>query len=226
MQETTIRTLTSHSTYAKGYESRLLNLIMQDPDRFVDTDSRIIKHDGTTTVALLQKDAAQWVIKRYNTKNLWHALRRPFRRSRAENCWQMSKLCAQAKISIPTPIAYIEKRFGPLRGRSYFINEFVQADNLLTHLTKHGAAVAEITEKKVIKLFEALRSAGIVHGDMKATNILVSNKKLFLLDLDACTKSGNQVVFEQGCRKDRARFLQNWENHPDLYQRFRSALCS
>ena len=207
------------------YSSDFLNQIVADPDRIINNDSRILKHDQTTTIALVEKENFRWIIKRYNTKNLWHGLRRMVRHSRAFNCWKMSYLFEQAGISIARPIAYIEKRFGPLRGRSYFINEYVEAENLFQYITTHSdPAETENTEQKVVELFETLRTTGINHGDMKATNILVYNETLLVLDLDAARQADNGTLFERGYEKDRFRFLKNWKNHPDLYQRFDAAL--
>lgn len=225
MENCTVTRFTTRYSFDKKYETELLCLVVKDPEKAIDAYSKILKHDRTTTVALISRDNVRWIIKRYNTKNSWHALRRMFRRSRAVNCWQMSQLYAQSGIPIPAPIAYIEKRLGPLRGKSYFINEYVEADNLLTYLTtqRHLPDV-EATEKLAIELFETLCSAGIVHGDMKATNILVSNRQLFLLDLDASKKTNKEELFKRGYRRDRVRFLKNWENHPELYQRFSAGL--
>src|SRR5690606_3128405 len=44
-----------------------------------------VKHDGTTTVGYTSRDGRPLVIKRYNTKNPWHFVRRAVRRSRARN---------------------------------------------------------------------------------------------------------------------------------------------
>ena len=225
MEEFAVSKFTVRYVYNKQNQSKLLRLIVEDPDQVIDTHARILKHDHTTTVALLSKDGESLIIKRYNTKNLWHALRRPFRRSRAANYWHMAKLYEQSGLSLPNPVAYIENRFGPLRGKSYFINEYIQGENLLTYLTNcRQRPDVDKTERQVIELFEMLYSAGIVHGDMKATNILVHDDKLFLLDLDASRKTNKQVLFARGYKKDRGRFLKNWENHPELYARFNAGL--
>ena len=211
--------------YDPSFTSDLLDQLIIDPDRIIDTEAYVIKHDRTTTVARIERNEVCWIIKRYNTKNLWHGLRRMVRPSRALNCWEMSKRFGQTEILIPHPVAYIEKRFGPLRGKSYFINEYIDAVNLFTYITTHpDPETTKATEQKVVELFEVLRSTGINHGDMKATNLLVYNENLLLLDLDAARMTKNGVLFEQGYKKDRFRFLKNWQNYPDLYKRFDAAL--
>ena len=225
MENTTSTSFRISYGYDPSFSSDLLNQLMIDPDRIIDTEAHIIKHDRTTTVARIERSDFCWIIKRYNTKNLWHALRRMFRHSRALNCWEMSKRFNQTGISIPRPVAYIEKRFGPLRGKSYFINEYIEAENLFTYITTHSdPATTKTAEQKVVELFEVLRSTGINHGDMKATNLLVCNENLLVLDLDAARLAKSGALFEQGYKKDRFRFLKNWQNYPDLYKRFDAAL--
>ena len=177
VEDTTATSFRISYGYDPAFSSDLLDQLITDPDRVVDTEAHMMKHDRTTTVALIEEGNVRWIIKRYNTKNLWHALRRTVRHSRALNCWEMSKHFGQIGISIPRPVAYIEKRFGPLRGKSYFINEYIEAENIFTYITTHpDPATTKTTEQKVVELFEALRTTGINHGDMKATNLLVRNQ--------------------------------------------------
>lgn len=208
-----------------GYRSPILEQILQDPDRFIRSGARILKHDQTTTVALLENDDSRWVIKRYNTKNPWHALRRTVRRSRAVNCWEMSEILQRAGVSVPGRIACIEARFGPLRSKSYFINEYIEADNIFTYITgNRDNREKEAAAQRSIELFEKLQAGSINHGDMKATNILVSDGELVLLDFDAARSPADKVSFEKGYTKDRSRFLKNWIDHPLYYERFDSEL--
>ena len=225
MEDTTSTSFRISYSYDPAFSSDLLDHLITDPDRVIETEAHIIKHDRTTTVARIERNNFCWIIKRYNTKNLWHALRRMVRNSRAQNCWKMSKHFDQTGISIPRPVAYIEKRFGPFRGKSYFINEYVEAENIFTYITTHpDPVVTKTTEQKVVELFEALRTTGINHGDMKATNLLVYNENLLVLDLDAAKMAKSGALFELGYKKDRFRFLKNWQNYPDLYKRFDTAL--
>ena len=130
---------------------------------------QVLKHDRTTTVAKLDGDGMVWVVKRYNTKNSWHAIRRTLRRSRALNCWEMSGLLLAAGIPVPTPIGYMEKKLGPLRGRSYFVYEYIDAQDLLSYVnasTQKDSGGFEIVRQETINLFRAFRTSGINHGDI------------------------------------------------------------
>lgn len=220
------RRISSRLVFDSRYDGQLMEKFTAAPDSVVHSAGQILKHDRTTTVAKIDDDGVAWVVKRYNTKNIWHAIRRTLRRSRALNCWEMSGHFIAAGIPIPAPVGYMEKRFGPLRGRSYFLYEYVDAQDLLSYM-KAGKDPGgfDIVMQELTALFRTLRTAGINHGDMKATNILVeADGNLKLLDLDAARKTGHTEAFELGYTRDRARFLKNWQNDPDLQERFDSAL--
>lgn len=191
----------------------------------VTARGRVLKHDGTTTVTVVGDPDRCWVVKRYNTKNAWHALRRLFRTSRAVNCWRAASRLRKAGIDTPRPVAAMEeRRFGILRGRSWFISEYIDGDTLaqaIGHDTGHPSPLVAQAADIVLRL----RTAGIVHGDLKATNFLVHGDRIYLVDLDA-TRNPRGRRLEAGLRKDLARFLRNWSDRPDLLGDFQDRLAA
>jgi len=208
------------------FESRLLDRVTADPERVMQSLGQTLKHDSTTSVVKIEDNDQCWVIKRYNTKNPWHALRRSVRRSRAENCWHMSTLLTAAGIGVPAPVAYMEKQVGPLRGRSYFVYEYVDAEDLLTYIMTHtNTCNIDDVIQNVIDTFTALYASKINHGDMKATNLMVgADRGITLIDLDAAAKPDSAETFRRGYDKDRSRFMRNWRDNPKLTERFDRAL--
>lgn len=196
----------------------LLNELIERPAA-VMARGRVLKHDGTTTVVAVGDGSRRWVVKRYNTKSRWHALRRLVRGSRAVNCWNAAARLREAGIDTPRPVAALEERyFGVLRGRSYFIHEFVDGEALAERLRRGSDQQARLVDQAA-GIVRRLRAAGIVHGDLKATNFLVSNGQVILVDLDAtrCTR-GRRL--QTGLKKDLQRFLRNWSDQPDLLEEF------
>lgn len=215
-----IRSITSDAV-----ECPLLDDIRTRPD-VVMARGRTLKHDGTTTVAAVTQDGRSWVIKRYNTKNRWHAFRRLFQASRALNCWNAASRLREAGIDTPRPVAALEeRRLGLLRGRSYLVCELVRGETLNEVLRREGAGDAR--QRLVAKASEIVRrlgDAGIVHGDLKATNFIVSDNRIYLADLDAARpESGRRLA--AGLRKDLRRFLKNWEDQPELLRAFTDRLA-
>lgn len=199
----------------------LLDQLIQRPAA-VMARGRVLKHDAVTTVVEVGDGERRWVVKRYNTKNLWHAVRRALRTSRAVNCWHAADRLRQAGIDTPRPVAVLEERlFGILRGRSWFIHEFVDGETLDQALLRNRNQSALVSQATDIVL--RLKRAGIVHGDLKATNFLVSGERIYLLDLDATRRLRGRRL-EAGLRRDRQRFMRNWSERPELAEMFRKEL--
>lgn len=185
-----------------------------------------LKHDGTTTVSLANINSNNYVVKRYNTKNKWHFMRRIFQRSRAINCWQMSKVFIQANIQTPNRVAVIQEKIGPLKLRSWFINQLIEGDDLLAYLehpdlTNNSRAKALI--KPIQALFKNLAQNQLSHGDLKATNIIISNTSttsLVLIDLDAAKQHRKIKSFKRAFQKDQRRFIKNWQNNKLIQDTF------
>jgi predicted unusual protein kinase regulating ubiquinone biosynthesis (AarF/ABC1/UbiB family) len=71
-----------------------------------------------------------------------------------------------------------------------------------------------MSEEKLLNLFRSLfkimADYRISHGDMKATNFLISDDKLHVLDLDAMVRTNNKKKFAEKYSKDLKRFQKNW----------------
>lgn len=200
----------------------LLEDITALPDA-VMARGRVLKHDGTTTVVVVSDDRRRWVIKRYNTKNRWHVIRRALRTSRAVNCWRAAARLKAADIDTPRPVAVLEERcLGVLRGRSYFICELVEGetlDRVLHSDTGHRTSLIE----RAAGIVRRLAEHDIVHGDLKATNFIVDGDRLFLVDLDA-TRGCEGRALVRGRGRDLRRFMKNWAADSELSREFADRL--
>ena len=190
---------------------------LEHPDALMRRD-RLLKDGNSATVVRCEGaegDAAgSLVIKRYNSKGLWHALRRiiePLPRFRRAWCYgQLLNL-----LSIPTarPLALHERGYGPWRPRAWLLLEDLGDRHLGDDVAANGLTDARIDE--VVGLFLALHAAGLRHGDTKVTNFLLHEDRVHLIDLDAMMLSGRD--FE----RDVVRFLANWEG--EVLARFDAA---
>ena len=118
-------------------------------------------------------------------------------------------------LGIPTarPIALLERRFGPLRGVAYLVMEDAGREDLSERASASGLGDEQVAG--VVRLFSALQAAGLTHGDTKASNFLVSQGRVVLVDLDAMHEG------VAGLARDIDRFLANWLDQPELRVRFR-----
>lgn len=210
------------SWYESDKKGKLNNL----DKLFSGKNINYLKQGGSSTVIKIALNDKEIVIKRYNIKNFLHGMKRAFRRTRASRSWAMSHLLQIYGIDTPTPIAFFENRIGPIRRTSYFICEFMPGPNLLDYFTGETKLSGEkkYIADQAITLLEKLGKAGIYHGDMKATNLIVNNKKIYLLDLDAVSWYQSAARFKPYHQKDLKRFLRNWQQDSEIYQYFSSAL--
>ena len=208
--------------------SPLIRHTLKNPDLALsDPECQIIKSDNTTTVGLIFRDSYKIVIKRYNAKNAWHRLRRTVRNSRAENCWHFTRTLRNLEISVAPVVAWIQEIQVGLKGRSWFVSEFVDGISCLDHFNG-GVPPAEIkkTLGEIVEILCKLRHERISHGDLKASNILLSSRGPVLIDLDAMRQHKSESTYQQAANKDVTRFLRNWQDNPDLLETARHLLSA
>ena len=182
--------------------------LLTDLDRALEAGVRL-KSGNTCTVARVAGPDVDLVIKRYNLKNFSHAFSRLWRPSRAWHSWRAGHMLDFLGIPTPKPVAVVEERIGPLRRRAFLITEYCQGPNLLQHLSPDeipGAAEAEA----LLGVFRTLCRLHITHGDLKATNLLWSDGRLLLIDLDAMVRHATESTFRRDWRRDRSRLVANW----------------
>ncbi|HPX88905.1 MAG TPA: lipopolysaccharide kinase InaA family protein [Methylophilaceae bacterium] len=199
-------------------EEKILNTL----DEFLVNPAHNIKNGNTCTITKALVSDKKVVIKRYNIKSLAHGFSRALRKSRAAISWANAFRLNMASIATPKPLALVEERYGPLRGRAYFVSEYVEAPDIAEFFAQ--TAVTEIRQQvafEVARLFYRLYLLRISHGDCKASNIKIKDGKPLLLDLDAM--QANAWNFRQKHVKDLKRFMRNWQDNAELTALFKQA---
>lgn len=211
--------------YDRNYNTGKMVHFLADPDALIDMD-RLLKKGNTATVALVEVDGQRLVVKRYNIKNTWHALRRCSRPSRAWNSWRNAHMLAVLGIPTPKPIALLEKRWGPFRSKAYFITEYV--DGIDVYHLFHSDKVKEIQYQDLVEqfgeLFQQFANAFISHGDFKATNFIFSGGELIVTDLDGMHEHRFKCRFRRAFSRDLKRFMQNWADLSEVGNIFRERI--
>ena len=187
--------------------------LLESPDAYI-ARGQILKDGNSSTVALVEVDGQQVVVKRYNLKGVWHAFRRAMRKSRAWNCWLNAYRLEFLGIPALRPIAMIERRWGPLRMEAYFVTEYVPGPDIQAFLRDNDVN-GEI--EAIVKILSELRLERISHGDLKATNFIVSSSGPVIIDLDGMREHGSDVTFSRAFDQDIDRFLKNWTDAPDIH---------
>jgi len=206
-------------------EAAFLAPIVADPDRWLAAGTPL-KLGRTSTLARVEHAGRMLVIKRYNIKGPGHALSRCWRPSRAWHSWVAGQRLRFLGIATPRPLALVERRLGPLRGKAWLITEYCPGENLADRLARHHDDSDSAEElNAVIRLLKQLASARISHGDMKATNLLWAAGQVKIIDLDATRQHGNDTSFRKAWSRDRARFLRNWKEGCAVRKRLQAMLA-
>lgn len=196
----------------------------QDCDALIDSQLRI-KSGNTCTVVLAKIDGVGVVIKRYNIKNFWHGVNRSLRQTRAARSWSNAHRLSLLGIATATPIALIEQRNFGLRGRAYFLSEYIEAPDVSEFFSQTTDKALEADAiASMAKLFYRLHLMQISHGDMKASNIKIVNGSPLLIDLDSMQQHYFDWVALRAHARDLKRFMLNWQEMPGLYNAFIEAL--
>jgi len=148
---------------------------------------QILKSANTSCVSRLTWNGKDVVVKRYNHKGFVHSLRHTIKRSRARRSWLHGHRLKMLNIATPAPLAYIEQRRWFFLWQSYLVTEYVQGQNLYIFLRDknvHMEARSKVGEQ-LKALLAQLCKYRISHGDLKHTNILVTENGPILTDLDA-----------------------------------------
>lgn len=213
--------------YNKQYFSEgLQQLLLQPQPTFAQADTRYLKKGNTSTVVLADIDGMKVVVKRYNIKGTWHGIRKAVQKTRAAISWRNAHLLQFYGIDTPTPIAIIEGRFASRQRVSYFLSEYVAGTNCRDYFA-NGALSAD-NKRRVAKqaadLLAMLAQLRIRHGDMKATNMIIAQGRIYLIDLDGMQAYKTLIFFRRGLARDRERFRRNWEADTGTWRLFEESM--
>ena len=197
-------------------EGAALSAVLAAPDAAM-AQGRLLKDGRTSTVAQVEQGGRLLVVKRYNLKNLRHALGRLWRPSRAWHSWREGHRLLFFGVATPRPLAVLEERVGPLRRRAFLVSAFCPGPNLLQCLEADQEPAAEMA-REIVLLFATLHRLRISHGDLKATNLLWHEGRLLVIDLDAVVQHRSARSHARAWQKDRVRLLRNWPSSSVLHQ--------
>ena len=155
----------------------------------------------------------------YNVKSLGHGLRRTLRRlPRYRRAWRSGHRLAFLRLRTARPVALLECKIGVFTTIAYLVMEDLGCEvaDLATWVSDQG--VSEQLAAAVAELFRGIADARLVHGDTKASNFLVCDEQVYLIDLDAMMES------HRGSARDVARFLTNWDADSPARELFSDAL--
>jgi tRNA A-37 threonylcarbamoyl transferase component Bud32 len=180
-------------------------------DSVIQNATHVLKNDRTSTVVVINLDGIDMVIKRSNTKDIWHFIRRLFWRSRAQKNWNYANQLLSLGIKTLEPIALVEERYGILRRRSYFIWRYIEGTLALNYFKNYN--LYPNWKQMVIQianLLAQLANHRLSHRDLNLSNILLVKDKPCLIDLDSMRHHWCHFTAKRGAKREWERFMANW----------------
>jgi hypothetical protein len=215
----------------------LVERLWADPDGFIDA-GQSLKRDDRTTVArvpLRAPDASghfsttsTGVLKRHHMRDWGHTLSHMLWFTRASRAWVYGREMIESKVPTARPLAMVEDRIGPLRFRSFVLTEHVEGMRLDQFLQQTPLTTAELDQlaAQFAHIWHTLGEMRIGHGDMKATNFLVTpDRQLKIIDLDGTWRHWFDVTLLPRRDRDWLRFMKNWKGQPEVAAAFRAAVA-
>jgi tRNA A-37 threonylcarbamoyl transferase component Bud32 len=175
-----------------------------------------LKLDKAASVTRVRYCGQDLIVKRFTARNRWHSIKRAMRRSRAQNAWNASIAFDQAGIAVPDALMYLERRMGPLRFDSFFVYRAIDGESLLDVLPNVDRVERGALIQQLAYLFGNMRAHHLVHGDMKATNLMVVEEQIVIIDLDVAGQC--KRLFGRAHARDQRRFLKNWIGNESLIE--------
>ena len=207
-----------------------LEVLLADPDASFPGKEKALKNGNTCTVWAATVGEFELVIKRYNVKGLLHGIKLSTRPGRAMTSWENAHRLLFYGIATPRPIAVVKMKQGLLQPVAYFMAETIEGVDALGWFQEASIPMDEKREmaKNIADLFAQMEAQKISHGDLKANNILITDAKPLLIDLDAMQQHEDEVPFRKAWKRDLQRFMRNWEHVPEIEQLFEAAFenCS
>jgi tRNA A-37 threonylcarbamoyl transferase component Bud32 len=168
---------------------------------------QVLKRGNTCFVSRLDLWGRQVVVKRYNHKGIVHSVRHTLKGSRARRCWVHAHRLCELNIATPRPLAYIEQYKGMVLRQSYLITEYVAGAKLSDFLHNGDVSAAQRSEaaEQIRELLAKMHKYFVTHGDLKGTNILITDNGPVLTDLDAMKSHSLRWTHGVASARDRER---------------------
>jgi len=223
-----METWSKWGVYDRNYAKPEFERFLHDPEMaFHHATAVVLKAGRSSTVIKVTLDQQELVIKRYNLKNFWHRLRRCLRTTRAATSWRLAQKMKLFGIPTAKPVAFIEKKYFGLRGKSYYVMEYVPGEHGGSYFMRHRGEEEKVNEMvaRIAKLLKNLAKLEVTHGDLKITNVLIDDQENpRLIDLDGAAEHAALSSLRAGWRKEIKRFLENFQDDPALQEKFKHAL--
>lgn len=177
----------------RDFDDVVLERIQNSAEQII-RDAYVYKQCKARWVAKIDSvDAPTCLLKWYTARSRRHAAKQLITKSRAAVHAIHTRHLIDAGLPVPRPLAYLEERVGPLRGRSCLVYEFIsgflfgQTEELYGVFTRNGDhdPVLRVVEQ-LREVFDLLDRLNLHHYDAHGSNFMFDQTgKLYLLDTES-----------------------------------------
>lgn len=209
------------------HDTPALRAVLAEPDTFIHSpDVSVLKDNARSRVVRARIDGRDVVIKESHSKTWTKALQRALLPTRAARGWYAARTVEALGIPTAGPIAYVDIRHGPLRGRSWLISEWVSGEDAQTCLTSASLAPGERRQliHAMVDIYARMHRNSVTHGDNRPKNFLIHDGRPVLIDLDVTIRHPPwSFVRRRYMRQDVHGLIRNWRAYPEIADEFRQA---
>lgn len=214
--------------FRREYTNKDFLEILKNPDlAFKDPRAQLLKDGRSATVIKFKLGDKTFIIKRHNMKHWLHRLRRYLRTTRALKVWRVTNKLDLFTVPVAKPIAFLEKRSLGLHTNSYYFSEALDGISLGEYVQQYRHNEERIADaaRRVINLMKNITKLKIAHGDLKETNVLLTQAgKPILIDYDTAYEHSSLTRLKQAWQRDVRRLLRNFKNEPVVTKKIKEAL--
>ena len=172
------------------HESVNFTALLDRLDHLVES-GRILKSGPVVLVSHVTCDGRDVIVRRFDEAGLRMMLARRLSGSIARCGWIAGLRFAALGMATACPLAFVERKTGFLRQRSYLLTERITGQTLYRFLS--GNAVSREQKHRVVRqlaeAIDTLTEYGFTYRDPDLSGILVSNGRLVFVGLDRLRRS-------------------------------------
>ena len=162
----------------------LSNWIHHLPRLFTTDDGKLL-YKGRNQVRLFEVEGKKLVVKRFKRNDIIKSIVYTFfRESKARRSYENAVLLRQRGFETPHEVAYIEDTILGLVSQVYYVCEYTDSQPIRPRLIEQMPFDEQLAVVYA-QFVASLHDAGVLHGDLNPTNVLVDEENHFeLIDIN------------------------------------------